>query len=691
MGEGGRIMGRVTQRVVPLVVGALIAATAGVVGTAAPAFAAVTAQTGPAGALAISQALASPTANVTGASFASTTGGTPDGTADSALAGFPTDGSTFGILTSGNVNSVPNPGTFASTDNGGGNVRGNTDFDVSILKTDLSVPTGANCVAFDFKFLSEEYPQFVGSQFNDGFVAELDNSTWSTSGSAISAPDNFAFDTSNNVVSVNSTGVGGLSPANGTGTAFDSSGGDARGGATGVLHAARQITPGAHSLYFSIFDQGDRSYDSAVFLDNLVVGFVPNPSVNCAPGAHPASFNLDLSPSTGSDTVGTQHTVTATLTDNTGAAVSEAPIAFTVSGVNPGTGTATTDEGGQATFTYTGNNPGTDQIAACYDADNTPPCEAVASASESWTQPVVPDLTVSSSLNPTTVSAGGDVLDTAVVSATGTGIRHGVTAVVSAAGSGGTVLNATISQGTCAPPSGGTISCTIGDLPAGSSATIKALIQTPGTPPEGGTFSVTTTAQTTDSLGTVSSTATATETAADPGQSGGFVPPGGSLQLGAAIASPTDNTVAKFTLPNTGPGDPITLAANPPPPGYCGGTNCRGSVVDLSNFAGYVNPLAPPDIQLRFDKSVVTHGLTAKLYVQKFPGGPITLVPYCSPRPGWTKLQKAFSKLIQALGFGPHSGYASPSPCIDAKSIASDGDLIIDVLVLSGDPRIGYH
>jgi hypothetical protein len=682
-------MSKVTQRVVPLVIGALVAASVGVVGATATAYATVTSQTGAAGALAISQALASPTANVTGASFATTTGGTPNGTSDGALAGFPTDGSSFGILTSGDVNSVPNPGTFANTDNGGGAVRGDTDRDVSVLKTDLNVPAGANCVAFDFKFLSEEYPNFVGQQYNDGFVAELDSSTWTTSGSAITAPNNFAFDSSGNVVSVNSTGVGGLSPANGAGTAFDSTGGDPQGGATGVLHAARQITPGAHSVYFSIFDQGDNAYDSAVFLDNLVVGFVPNPSVNCAPGAHPASFNLDLSPSTGSDTVGGSHSVTATLTDNTGAAVSEAPIAFTVSGVNPGTGTVSTNESGQATFSYTGNNAGSDQIAACYDADATPPCEAVASASETWTPAASVPLSVSSSLSPTTVSSGDSVLDTAVVTATGTGIRHAVSATLDASGSGGISQGATTSQGTCAPPSGGTVTCTIGDLAAGSSATIKGLFQTPGSPPEGGTFSVVTTAKTSDTLGSVSSTANATQTSANPGQSGGYVPPGGSIQLGPVIANPTNNTVAEFTLPNTGAGDPITLAANPPPPGFCG-QNCRGSVVDLSNFVGYTNPLQAPDIELRFDKSI-SKGLTGKLFVQKFPGGPITQIPYCSPRPGWTKDQKKFSKLITKLGYGPHTGYASPSPCIDAKSIAQDGDLIIDVLVLSGDPRIGYR
>jgi len=372
-----------------------LAAATALIGAGGVAQAAVTAQTGPAGALAVAQALASATTHVTGASFVTQPpNGTPDGTSTTALGGFPTEGSSFGILTTGNVNSVPQTSTFADTDDGGGNFRGNTDFDVSILKTDLNVPTGANCLTFDFKFLSEEYPGYVGTNYNDGFVAELDNSTWTTNGSTISAPDDFAFDSSHQVVSINSTGLGGLSAANGAGTAFDGNqpyqshgyapNGNA-GGATGLLHASTPVTAGAHSVYFSIFDQGDHQLDSAVFLDNLTVGFVPDPSVNCVPGAHPANYGLTLVPATGSDPTGTPHTVTATLTAADGSPVTGAPVDFTVSGANATTGTATTDASGQASFTYTGTNEGTDQIAACYQPSGATSCLAVASATETWT------------------------------------------------------------------------------------------------------------------------------------------------------------------------------------------------------------------------------------------------------------------------------------------------------------------
>jgi hypothetical protein len=394
---------------------ALMVAGVGAIAPEAAGAAVTPAANDDAGALAISQALASPQANITGASWSSITGGTPNGTSDSALADFPTDGSSFGILTSGNVSSVPLPGEFASTANGGPAVRGDTDRDVSILKTDFVAPAGSNCLTFDFKFLSEEFPTFVGGSVNDAFVAELDTSNWTTASNVINAPNNFAFDGEGNVVSINSTGVGGMTAAQGAGTAFDG-GGTGQGAATQVLHASRQVTPGAHSLYFSLFDQGDDIYDSAVFLDNLRVGFVPNPEVNCVGGATPVTASLDLTPATATNPVNTSHTVTATLLDGEGAPISGATIGFTVAGVNPTTGTGTTNASGVATFSYTGTNAGTDQISACYDADDTGPCEAQASATKTWTG-VVPvthtlsvDITGSGSVtsSPSGIACPGD-------------------------------------------------------------------------------------------------------------------------------------------------------------------------------------------------------------------------------------------------------------------------------------------
>ena len=41
--------------------------------------------------------------------------------------------------------------------------------------------------------------------------------------------------------------------------------------ATRILRASTRVNPGRHILYLSIFDQGDRDYDSAVFLDRLTI------------------------------------------------------------------------------------------------------------------------------------------------------------------------------------------------------------------------------------------------------------------------------------------------------------------------------------------------------------------------------------------------------------------------------------
>ena len=91
-----------------------------------------------------------------------------------------------------------------------------------ILKIDLNVPAGVNCLSsFDFRYLSEEYPEFVGSAFNDAFIAELDNSTWTTNGSDIDAPNNFAFDPANNEISINAAGVTSMTSGFAVGTTYD--------------------------------------------------------------------------------------------------------------------------------------------------------------------------------------------------------------------------------------------------------------------------------------------------------------------------------------------------------------------------------------------------------------------------------------------------------------------------------------
>ena len=198
----------------------------------------------------------------------------PDSTTDvpaalstSPLTGFPLEGSPdYAILASGDASHADQP----NDDTGYGQAlgytvdnRGPKTFDPVTLNVGVNVPAGINCLAVRFRFLSEEYPEYVNSDFNDAFIAELDTSDWATTDvdSAIVAPHNFAFDQTGKPITVNDAGASTVNADNAIGTTYD--------GATRRLAAVTQVTPGAHTLYLSIFDRGDSILDSAVFVDNL--------------------------------------------------------------------------------------------------------------------------------------------------------------------------------------------------------------------------------------------------------------------------------------------------------------------------------------------------------------------------------------------------------------------------------------
>ena len=196
-------------------------------------------------------------------------GSKPAAVSTTRLAGFPRPGggSSYAMLTTGNARLAddPNDTQDAGSTAGGPSIRGARD--VTIMRIDLRIPRNANCLSFRFRFLSEEYPEFVGDEFNDAFIAELDASNWSAAtkdNPEISAPNNFAVTSDKRPIRINRIGFTAMSSAAARATTYD--------GATRVLRASTRVKRTTRHLYLSIFDQGDRVYDSAVFLDKLIVG-----------------------------------------------------------------------------------------------------------------------------------------------------------------------------------------------------------------------------------------------------------------------------------------------------------------------------------------------------------------------------------------------------------------------------------
>lgn len=175
-------------------------------------------------------------------------------------------GRAFAILSTGCAHLADHPNNSPRTSCADGGILYRGARDVTVLRIRVNVPKSANCLSFRFRFLSEEYPEWVGSEYNDAFLAELDKTNWnagSNTSPTIKAPNDFATTVDGHIISVNSTGIAHVSPANAKGTTYDA--------ATRVLRASKHVTPGRHYLYLTIFNQGDRIYDSSVFIDHLTV------------------------------------------------------------------------------------------------------------------------------------------------------------------------------------------------------------------------------------------------------------------------------------------------------------------------------------------------------------------------------------------------------------------------------------
>jgi hypothetical protein len=196
---------------------------------------------------------------------------------------FPRAGGTFAILGTGAVNVADTPNTSASTSGvltGLNNSQGNDMVQLTLV---LKPPQGAQCLSFDFAFYSEEFPEFVGSPFNDFFLAELGSSSFVINpDNTVTAPNNFARDPGGNIISINT--VFGVSLL--TQSTYD--------GGTTILRAVANVAgQPSVTVVLTVSDMSDNIYDSAVFLDNFAWLFTQN----CSQGSTIGS--LIVSPQSG--------------------------------------------------------------------------------------------------------------------------------------------------------------------------------------------------------------------------------------------------------------------------------------------------------------------------------------------------------------------------------------------------------
>ncbi len=185
--------------------------------------------------------------------------------------------------------------------------------------------------------------------------------------------------------------------------------------------------------------------------------------------------NIVLTPPTAQNEAGTSHTVTATVT-SAGNPVAGELVSFSVTAgpntgqvSNPNTGECsansdcTTDSNGQVSWTYTSNgSAGTDMIQACFDDAGTTKC---ATAEKTWIVSNA-DLSVTKT-GPAFVQSGGSITYNLTVQNGGPANATNVT-VNEPLPAGETLVSATPSQGTCS----GTVTCNLGSIPNGGSATI---------------------------------------------------------------------------------------------------------------------------------------------------------------------------------------------------------------------------
>jgi hypothetical protein len=185
------------------------------------------------------------------------------------FAAFPTNGPSFGMISTGDTDLMndPNNEGSLSTVLDGLNNNESPPNDLVGFSITFNAPAGANCLNADVKMLSEEFPEYVGTQYNDFAGASINNPATPTVDVSTfdpSVPGNFLFDGSfpPNELEINTSQL--VSAAAAAGTTYD--------GATPTLFTQVPVSPGAsNTVRFWTGDVGDSVWDTTLFVDNILI------------------------------------------------------------------------------------------------------------------------------------------------------------------------------------------------------------------------------------------------------------------------------------------------------------------------------------------------------------------------------------------------------------------------------------
>ncbi len=125
---------------------------------------------------------------------------------------------------------------------------GGTSNDAVRLEIVFELQDGFDGIGFEYIVGSEEYPEYVDSEFNDAVGVFLDGV-------------NHALDAAGNPITITGPFFSGTSVVTATGTEYD--------GSTPRLQQQVPLTPGEHTLIIVVCDASDSSYDTGLFLAGL--------------------------------------------------------------------------------------------------------------------------------------------------------------------------------------------------------------------------------------------------------------------------------------------------------------------------------------------------------------------------------------------------------------------------------------